>query len=312
LPGARDPAAAADAAAPQGVIGASGLVTAIFRRHYLVRSDEGTAISCVLRGRTLSIACGDRVRWVASAPDEGVIEAIEPRTTLFFRSDARREKLIAANVTQVVGMVAPDPPFDDELVHRWAIAAESAGCRFVLVANKRDLPAFADIRPRLEQFAALGSPIVEICASEGAGALLPLLAAQRSVLIGQSGMGKSTLINRMLPAVAARVGEVSAALHTGRHTTTETTLYPIDASSWIVDSPGMKEFGLGHLGADAIERGFVELRPLLGTCRFRNCRHDSEPGCAIREAIARGEVKPWRLALLRQLLADSGRRTQSW
>ena len=209
-------------------------------------------------------------------------------------------------------MVAPDPPFDDELVHRWIVAAESSACRFVLIANKRDLPEFAAIRPRLIQFAALGYPIVEICASEGAGDLAPLLAGQHSVLIGQSGMGKSTLINRMLPGAAARVGEVSAALHTGRHTTTETTLYPIDASSWIVDSPGMKEFGLGHLGADAIERGFVELHPLLGTCRFRNCRHDSEPGCAIREAIARSEVKPWRLALLQQLLADSGRRAQTW
>jgi ribosome biogenesis GTPase len=312
LPGARDPATASDAAAPQGVIGAAGLVTAAFRRHYLVRSDEGSTISCVLRGRTLAIACGDRVRWFSSGLREGVIEAVLPRSTLFYRSDARREKLIAANVTQVLGMVAPDPPFDDELVHRWIVAAESSACRFVLIANKRDLPEFAAIRPRLAQFAALGYPVVEICASEGAGALAPLLAGQHSVLIGQSGMGKSTLINRMLPDAAARVGEVSAALHTGRHTTTETTLYSIDASSWIVDSPGMKEFGLGHLSADAIERGFVELRALLGTCRFRNCRHDSEPGCAIREAIARSEVKPWRLALLQQLLADSGRRAQAW
>jgi ribosome biogenesis GTPase len=294
------------------VTGAAGLVTAAFRRHYLVRADDGSTISCVLRGRTLAIACGDRVRWFSSGPREGVIEAVLPRTTLFYRSDGRHEKLIAANVTQVLGMVAPDPPFDDELVHRWIVAAESSGCRFVLIANKRDLPAFAAIRPRLAQFAALGYAIVEICASEGAGGLAPLLAGQHSVLIGQSGMGKSTLINRMLPGAAARVGDVSAALHTGRHTTTETTLYPIDASSWIVDSPGMKEFGLGHLAADAIERGFVELRPLLGTCRFRNCRHDSEPGCAVVEAIARGKVKPWRLALLQQLLADSGRRGQTW
>lgn len=312
MPGARDPAAASDAAALQGVIGAAGLVTAAFRRHYLVRADDGSTIPCVLRGRTLAIACGDRVRWFSSSLREGVIEDVLPRTTLFYRSDGRREKLIAANVTQVLGMVAPDPPFDDELVHRWIVAAESAGCRFVLIANKSDLPAFAAIRPRLAQFAALGYPIVEICASEGAGALAPLLAGHHSVLIGQSGMGKSTLINRMLPGAAARVGEVSVALHTGRHTTTETTLYPIDASSWIVDSPGMKEFGLGHLSADAIERGFVELRPLLGTCRFRNCRHDSEPGCAILEAIARDKVKPWRLALLQQLLADSGRRAQTW
>jgi ribosome biogenesis GTPase len=312
LPGSRDLASAADAAARERVTGALGLVTATFRRHYLVRPEDGSSITCVLRGRSTSIACGDLVHWVASGPAEGVIESIEPRTTLFYRSDARREKLIAANVTQVLGMVAPDPPFDDELVHRWLVAAESAACRFILIANKRDLPAFSDIRPRLAQFSALGYPLVEISANEGPGSVLPLLMGQHSVLIGQSGMGKSTLINRLFPDAAARVGEVSKALHAGRHTTTETTLYPIDGSSWIVDSPGMKEFGLGHLTAHAIEQGFVELRPLLGTCRFRNCRHDIEPDCAIRDAIERGEVKPWRLALLRQLLADSGRRAQTW
>ena len=312
MPGARDPAAAADAATQQRVTGAAGLVTATFRRHYQVRQDDGSTVSCVLRGRSLAIACGDRVRWIASGPGEGIIDAVEPRTTLFYRSDARREKLIAANVTQVLGMVAPDPPFDDELVHRWLVAAESAGCRFVLIANKRDLSAFAAIRPRLAQFATLGYPVVEICASQNACDLLPLLVGQHSVLIGQSGMGKSTLINHMLPAAAARVGGVSAALNTGRHTTTETTLYTIDSSSWIVDSPGMKEFGLGHLTAEAIERGFVDLHPLLGQCRFRNCAQGSEPGCAVQEAIARGDIKPWRVALLRQLLADSARRLQTW
>jgi ribosome biogenesis GTPase len=312
LPGARDPAQAGLAGALPRVTGAAGLVTAAHRRRYSVRQDDGSMVSCVLLGRSLAIACGDRVRCSASGPGEGVIESIEPRTSLFYRSDMRREKLIAANVTQVLGMVAPDPPFDDELVHRWIVAAESSGCRFALIANKRDLPSFAAIRPRLAQFAALGYAVAEICASEDAGVLLPLLAGQHSVLIGQSGMGKSTLINRLLPTAAARVGEVSAALHTGRHTTTETILYTLDRSSWIVDSPGMKEFGLGHLAADALERGFVELRPLLGSCRFRNCRHDSEPGCAIQDAIGRGDVKPWRVALLRQLLADSGRRARTW
>ena len=304
MPGARDPPPAGLTPVPQRLTGGTGLVTAAHRRHYAVLQDDGRLISCIIRGRALALACGDRAQWTASAPGEGVIQAIEPRISLFYRSDARREKLIAANVTQVLGMVAPDPPFDDELVHRWIVAAESSGCRFVLIGNKRDLPAFAAIRPRLAQFAALGYTVVEMHASEDAGLLQPLLSGQHSVLIGQSGMGKSTLINRLIPDASVRVGEVSSALHTGRHTTTETTLYPLDRSSWIVDSPGMKEFGLGHLHADAIERAFVELRPLFGTCRFRNCRHDSEPGCAIQDAISRGDVKPWRVALLRQLLAD--------
>ena len=284
-----------------------GLVTAIFRRHYAVRLDDGRAVTCVLRGRSLTIACGDQVSVAPTAAGTGTIEAVEPRTTLFFRSDTHRERLIAANVTQVLGLVAPDPPYDDELVNRWIVAAECNGCRFVLIANKRDLPTFRKIEARLEPYAALGYRVVAVSAKRDIAPLMPLLAGQRSVMIGQSGMGKSTLINALLPGAAARVGELSAALRTGRHTTTQTTLYPLDESSWIVDSPGMKEFGLAHLPVAAIEHAFVELRPLLGRCRFRDCRHDSEPGCALRDAVAREQVKPWRVGLLRRLLAESER-----
>jgi ribosome biogenesis GTPase len=289
-----------------------GLVTATHRRHYAVRLDEGETLSCIVRGRGVAIACGDRVEVARSPSNEGTIVAVAPRTTLFFRSDIQRDKLLAANVTQVLGFVAPDPPYDDELVHRWIIAAESNGCRFVLIANKQDLPAFALIADRLGQFAALGYPVVPMCANQDVSAIVTFLNGERSVLIGQSGMGKSTLINTLLPDAGARVGELSRALQTGRHTTTETTLYELDDESWIVDSPGAKEFGLGHLDADALESAFVELRPLLGTCRFRNCRHDAEPGCAVQDAVARGVVKPWRAALLQELRAESERRTRTW
>ena len=291
---------------------ATGLVTSTHRRHYAVLLDDGRSLLCVLRGRDRTIACGDRVTVDVAANNEGVITDILPRTTLCYRSDAHREKLVAANVTQILGIVAPDPPYDDELVHRWTIAAESCGCRFVVVANKSDLPGFAALEPRLAPLAALGYTVVRTSAREHARELAPLLAGERSVLIGQSGMGKSTLINALLPEAAAKVGEISAALQTGRHTTTQTTLYPIDANSWVVDSPGMQEFGLAHLDAKDIASAFVELRPLLGTCRFRNCRHDSEPGCAVQEAVDRGDIKPWRITLLRQLLADSERRTRTW
>jgi ribosome biogenesis GTPase / thiamine phosphate phosphatase len=289
----------------------AGLVTAAHRRHYAVHLDDGETVACIVRGRNVAIACGDRVDVERSPSNEGTIVSVAPRTTLFFRSDIQRDKLLAANVTQVLGFVAPDPPYDDELVHRWIIAAESNGCSFVLVANKQDLPAFALITERLAQFAALGYPVVPMCANRDVSAIVPFLEGERSVLIGQSGMGKSTLINTLLPDAGARVGELSRALHTGRHTTTETTLYELD-NGWIVDSPGMKEFGLGHLDADSIESAFIELRPLLGTCRFRNCRHDAEPGCAVQDAVARGVVKPWRAALLLQLRAESKRRTRTW
>ncbi len=144
-----------------------GLVTATHRRHYAVRLDGGETLSCIVRGRGVAIACGDRVEVTRSASNEGTIVAVAARTTLFFRSDIQRDKLLAANVTQVLGFVAPDPPYDDELVHRWIIAAESNGCRFVLIANKQDLPAFALIADRLEQFAALGYPVVPMCAQSG-------------------------------------------------------------------------------------------------------------------------------------------------
>ena len=257
----------------------------------------------MIRGRSLNVACGDRVR-VAPAPDgDGVIEALLPRGTLLFRSDAYREKVIAANVTQVLGIVAPDPPYDDELVQRWIIAAESNGCTFALIANKSDLPGFAKLTPRLDTFRALGYPVVPVSAKGDVSPVRSLVAGHRSILIGQSGMGKSTLINALVPGAQARVGEVSSSLHAGRHTTSETTLYELDRNSWIIDSPGMKEFGLAHLSAADIMHGFVDLRPFAGRCRFRDCRHGAEPGCVVQEAVARGEIKPWRVALLRSLLA---------
>jgi len=290
----------------------TGLVTQTHRRHYAVALDDGPTVMCVLRGRESTVACGDRAEVEVSAGGEGVITRILPRATICFRSDAHREKLVAANVTQVLGIVAPDPPFDDELVNRWTIAAESSGCRFILVANKSDLPGFAALAPRLASFAALGYTVLAVSARDHARELAPLLANQRSVFVGQSGMGKSTLINALLPGAAAKVGDVSVSLQTGRHTTTQTTLYRLDATSWIVDSPGMQEFGLAHLDATQIAHAFVELRPLLGHCRFRNCRHDVEPGCAVQDAVARGEVLPWRVELMRSLLAESERRTRSW
>jgi ribosome biogenesis GTPase len=289
-----------------------GLVTAAWRRHYAVVLADGRTIKCLLRGRGLGIACGDRVSVAPTADGGGVIHAILPRGTLLFRSDAHREKLIAANVTQILGIVAPEPPYDDELVQRWIVAAESNGCAFALIANKSDLPGFARLAPRLEACRALGYRVVAVSAKGDVSAVRALVAGQRSVLIGQSGMGKSTLINALAPGAKARVGDVSGALRAGRHTTSETTLYALDGEAWIVDSPGMKEFGLAHLSAEAIMQGFVDLRPFAGRCRFRDCRHGAEPGCAVQEAVARGEVKPWRVALLQRLLAESERRAQTW
>ncbi|HEY5862439.1 MAG TPA: ribosome small subunit-dependent GTPase A [Casimicrobiaceae bacterium] len=288
---------------------AQGLVVAAQRRHYMVALDHGALIECLLKGRTTQIACGDRVE-VAQAPEGCVIEAVAPRATLVYRSDAFNEKLIAANATQIAGVVAPDLGVDFELVHRWMIAAEAQGCRFVVIANKRDLPAFVALRQRLASIATLGYPVVECAATEDVTPLLPFLVHQRTVLVGQSGMGKSTLVNALAPDAGARVGEVSRSLRAGKHTTSSAALYRIPAlgdDGWIVDSPGLKTFGLAHVASSALEHAFVELRPYLGHCRFRDCRHDHEPGCAVTAAVDAGRVEGFRVDLLHTLKRESAR-----
>jgi ribosome biogenesis GTPase len=298
--------AAQDVARAPGAL-ENGLVTASRRRHYAVLLDSGAVLECLLKGRSTTLACGDRVQ-VARAAGGGSIEAALPRTTLFYRSDAFKEKLIAANVTQVIGVVAPDIGVDEELVNRWIVAAEVQGCRFVLAANKSDRPDFAPLLARLEPFAALGYAIVPLSARRDVAPLLPLIRGQRSVLVGQSGMGKSTILNAIAPEAQAKTAEISAALAAGRHTTSQSTLYPLPADrggGWVVDSPGLKVFGLAHVAPESIAQGFAEIRPLLGHCRFRDCRHDREPGCAIMQAVESGRIAPHRVALLQRLVGES-------
>ncbi|MEO8507314.1 MAG: ribosome small subunit-dependent GTPase A [Betaproteobacteria bacterium] len=295
---------AARAAAP---VTTPGLVVAAYRRHFDIALADGERVACVLKGRSLLIAVGDRVEIVRVAGG-GAIEAVSPRTNLIYRSDAFKEKLVAANVTQIAGVVAPDISLDEELINRWMIAAESAQCRFVLFANKADLPEFPHLRNRLAPIVALGYQVVEFAARQDAAPALPWLTGQRTVLVGQSGMGKSTLINTLLPDAGVRTSDVSDSLHSGRHTTTSTTLYPLPAlfpDTWIVDSPGMKVFGLAHLEPTRIAEAFVEVRPYLGHCRFRDCRHDEEPGCAVTAAVDAGRIAPHRLALLHALLREA-------
>ena len=294
-------------AAPRAEAAIHGLVVASRRRRFTVRLDDAEVIDCVLKGRNATLACGDRVRVVRVAGG-GAIEGVEPRTSLLYRSDAFREKLIAANVTQVIGVVAPDLSVDEDLVSRWTVACEAERCRLVLVANKADLPEHARLLARLAPYAALGYAVVPLAARQDIAPLIPWLAGQHSVLVGQSGMGKSTILNTLAPGAAARTADISEALATGRHTTTESTLHPLPAAmgdGWIVDSPGMRTFGLAHLDPAHIADAFVDLRPYLGHCRFRDCRHDREPGCAVQGAVAQGAVAAHRVALLRALIAES-------
>ncbi|CAG0974082.1 ribosome biogenesis GTPase / thiamine phosphate phosphatase [Burkholderiales bacterium] len=283
-----------------------GLVVAARRRHFTVLLDDGEVVDCVLKGRRTVVACGDRAR-VARIAGGGAIESVEPRTSLLYRSDAFRESVLAANVTQVVAVVAPDVAIDENLLNRWIVAAELERCRFALVANKSDLPGFDALRERVAPYRAMGYTVVECAAKRSAAPLADLVRGERSVLIGQSGMGKSTILNALVPNADARVGIVSQALGSGRHTTTETALFllPGDADGWLVDSPGMKVFGIAHAEPDALAGAFVEMRPFLGRCRFRDCRHDREPGCAVLAAVDDGRIAPQRLALLHALWRES-------
>lgn len=283
-----------------------GTVIAAHGRHYLVELADGSALPCFTRGKKSEVACGDRVRILRSNDEQGVIEAVQPRHTLLYRSNEFRQKLIAANVTQIVVVVATEPSFSEELVTRCLVAAESQGIGALIVLNKCDLAGRIDAAvAALAPFAALGYPVIHLAARTSVEPLRPLLTGHTSVLVGQSGMGKSTLINALIPDANARTREISAALDSGKHTTTHATLYRFDGTSALIDSPGLQEFGLHHLSFNELEQGFRELRPLLGECRFRDCRHDREPGCAIRAAVDDGRIDARRFATFQTLRREA-------
>lgn len=287
-------------------------IIAAHGRHYLAQA-EGLKLQCVTRGKKSDVAVGDIVNIALTSPNQGVIESIAERTTLLYRSDQYKSKLLAANVTQLFIVVATEPGFSDDLVSRSLVAAEAAGVNAHLILNKIDVTeSLAKTRQRLAQYARLGYPVHEVSARGAPAAavatLAPLLQGQSTILIGQSGMGKSSLINLLVPDADIAVREISAALDTGKHTTTFTRLYMTSADTAIIDSPGFQEFGLYHLSEGMLERAFPEFAPLLGTCKYYNCHHKIEPQCAILAALAAGTILPYRHALYLQLLHESSQK----
>ncbi|KLT72002.1 ribosome biogenesis GTPase RsgA [Neisseria arctica] len=276
-------------------------IIASYGRRYIVRTASGQTFDATTRKKRVDFACGDKVHITVVNAEQVVIEDYLPRQSLLYRQDSWKTKLIAANVTQLLIVLAAVPSPSEMLLQRALLAAEAADIRPVIVLNKADLPETAQWRRKLEFYETLGYQVVEVSALNNADILKPILSGHTNIFLGQSGMGKSTLTNALLGNERARVGEISAALDSGRHTTTHAQLYDIDSETCLIDSPGLQEFGLHHLEATDLISYFPDLRHLAGKCRFHNCTHRAEPDCALKNAAERGEVLPERVAFLQRI-----------
>ncbi len=293
---------------------AQGRVIGAHGRHFLVEFADGTQRLCFPRGKKAGAAVGDHVTVSLQGRDEGAIDAILPRKNLLYRSDEMRSKQFAANVDRLFIVVAVQPTFSDDLAGRALTGAWSAGIEPFLILNKIDLEdGVPDARARLAPLARLGVPVLEVSALDPEHAratLMPHMAGHVNLLLGQSGMGKSTLLNDLVPGADAPTREHSTALDMGKHTTTSTRLYHLPDGGDLIDSPGFQAFGLQHLTGEDIVRGFPEFAPFVTNCRFYNCAHLHEPGCGVLAALREGKIEPARHALYERIVEENAAQTR--
>lgn len=274
-----------------------GLVVASHGRHCVVEQADGTRLICHPRGKKLGVVVGDRVGWLPSQ-DEGTIERIDERRNLLHRQDEVRTKSFAANLDQVLILVAAEPVFSEHQLARALIACEAADITPLIALNKADLAQpFAHAWARLAPYRDMGYAVLPLAAKAAHGAaadddglarLAEHLRGQATLILGPSGAGKSTLINRLAPGATAQTGDISQALGSGRHTTTATTWYWLDSArtSALIDSPGFQEFGLHHIDPMQLAAYMPDIKPHVAACKFYNCTHLHEPGCGVRAALA--------------------------
>ena len=285
----------------------TGLVVASHGRHCMVESMDGERRICHPRGKKSQVVVGDQVEWLPST-DEGTIEKILPRRNLFYRQDEIRTKSFAANLDQVVILLAAEPEFSQMQLTRALIAAEAEHITPIIALNKSDLTdLFARALERLAPYSSMGYTVLQLAIKHGRSSdLVERLQNKTSLILGPSGTGKSTLINQFIPNALVSTGEISHALNSGKHTTTSTNLYWVDAErkTALIDSPGFQEFGLHHIDAMQLAAYMPDLKPHVSECKFYNCTHLHEPGCGVQAAVASGEINASRYKLYGMLFAE--------
>ncbi len=293
---------------PDGAPLQVGQVVARLGRHAEVRAASGDLVHCDIRASLSGdIVCGDWVQWWQQDTERGVIEHCQERRSALRRPGSRGEsRVVAANLDKLFIVAAVRPAHDTRLLDQYLVNAEYSGIEPVLVLNKCDLPESEAARAALGLYEDIGYQVLYCSASDGAGLDVLRATVDRSTcaLVGQSGVGKSSLISQLVPEADPAIGSLSVARAVGRHTTTTARMYPFADNGWLIDAPGIREFPLMPMPREELQRCFPDFRALLGACRFHNCRHEDEPGCALRDAVQTSAILAWRLEHFREFAAS--------
>jgi ribosome biogenesis GTPase / thiamine phosphate phosphatase len=278
------------------------LVTGDFGRDYLIELENKTECVATRKGKKTDITCGDEVIVTMTGAKAARIDELLPRRNVLFRKDAWREKTLAANIDQAVIIIAPHPTFSPTFLNLCLVACEAANIPATIMLNKKDLPEFDAALKSIAYLERIGYQIMPMSAKFDIEPLRPILAGKKTLLVGESGMGKSRTVNNLVMRDVAKEGNVSEALNSGKHTTTYTRLYWLDKDTAIIDSPGMQSFGLFHLEDEDIAYAMPDFRTYFGECKFNDCAHIDEPGCAIITAAETGKIEAQRLTFYQALI----------